>query len=360
VSEADRHERKAPQVPQRRLSTGPRVVALAGLVALAACGSSGGSAAIPVGPTSPPVVTVAPTLRPAPSSTSPRKAPPPTVPSAPVAISPRIRPALAGEGVWVAADSWRRGPAPLLTTSFRPDPSQPGVTAYVAWMRTSSTQLGLYPGYEGPGPTSLDRGPEMVPTSGRGRLLATFNSGFYERDAPAGFYAHGTAYFPMKKGLATVVAYTDGQVDVVDWRGGPVPSADVVLARQNLTLLVDGGAATPLANDGASWGLTLHGVPTVWRTGLGIDAEGNLIYVAAPDQTASSLAAILVAAGAVRAMELDINPEWPIFATYRGPGAARPVLFVPNPNQIPNRFLYPSTKDFFALYGRLPGERPPW
>jgi hypothetical protein len=235
------------------------------------------------------------------------------------------------------------------------------VTAYLAWIRTSNTQLGLYPGYEGPGATSLDRGPEMVPTSARGRLLATFNSGFYEQDAPGGFYAHGTSYFPMVKGLATVVTYTDGHVDLVDWRGGPVPSANVVLARQNLRLLVDGGSPTPLVNDGADWGLTLHGDPAVWRTGLGIDAGGNLIYVAAPDQTASSLASILVAAGAVRAMELDINPEWPIFVTYHGAGAAGPALFVPNPNQIPNRFLYSSTKDFFAVYGRVHGDsRVPW
>ena len=249
----------------------------------------------------------------------------------------------------------------MLTTTFRPDPAQPQLTAYLAWIRTSDTQLGLYPGYEGPGTTKLNRGPEMVPVSGRARLLATFNSGFYESDAAAGFYTHGTLYFPMKKGLATVVAYADGRVNVVDWQGGSVPPPDVVVARQNLSLLVDRGAATALVDDGASWGLTLHGAPRVWRTGLGIDSSGNLIYAAAPDQTAGSLASILIAAGAVRAMELDINPEWPIFVTYHGPGAAGPALFVPNPNQIPDRFLYPSTKDFFAVFGRVAGtQQPPW
>jgi hypothetical protein len=99
----------------------------------------------------------------------------------------------------------------------------------------------------------------------------------------------------------------------------------------------------------------------VWRTGLGIDGQGNLIYVAAPAQTASSLARILVDVGAVRGMQLDINPEWPIFVSYAGPGAVSPSLFVPNPNQIPNRFLYSSTKDFFAVFRRLPGaSEQPW
>ena len=334
-------------------------------VVAAGCGGSGGAVGSPpsVSATRQPGVTSDP--RPTAISAPPRPtstpAPPTTLPWQPAAIPPRVSPARPGEGVWAPADTWRAGPAPVLTTTFRPDPAQPQLTAYLAWIRTSNTQLGLYPGYEGPGPTTSNRGPEMVPLSGRGRLLATFNSGFYERDAAAGFYAHGTLYFPMRKGLATVVAYADGHVNVVDWQGGSVPPPDVVVARQNLSLLVDRGAAAALVDDGASWGLTLHGATRVWRTGLGIDSSGNLIYAAAPDQTAGSLASILMAAGAVRAMELDINPEWPIFVTYRGPGATGPALFVPNPNQIPDRFLYPSTKDFFAVFGRVAGtQQPPW
>jgi hypothetical protein len=60
--------------------------------------------------------------------------------------------------------------------------------------------LALYPGYEEPGPSALPRGPEMVPPSAYPRLLATFNSGFYEKDAPEGFYVNHTLYFPMVKG----------------------------------------------------------------------------------------------------------------------------------------------------------------
>jgi hypothetical protein len=48
-------------------------------------------------------------------------------------------------------------------------------------------------------------------------------------------------------------------------------------------------------------GYTLGGVVRVWRTGVGVDARGNLIYVAAPDQTVITLAHILQHVGAVRA-----------------------------------------------------------
>jgi hypothetical protein len=201
----------------------------------------------------------------------------------------------------------------------------------------------------------------MVPVAARASLLATFNSGFYEADAAGGFYAHGTSFFPMVNGLATVVSYANGTVDIVDWTAGTTPGPDVVAARQNLSMLVDGGSPTPASATGGLWGVTLGGVPAVWRTGLGIDAKGNLIYVAAPAQTAASLAQILVQLGSVRAMQLDINPEWPIFVTYGGPGAASPALIVPNPNQISTRFLYSSTKDFFALFERVPAVvQQPW
>jgi hypothetical protein len=282
-------------------------------------------------------------------------------PYVPPAVASAVSPAQAGEGTWVGQDTWSGSPPSIMTTSFRTDPANPSIVAYATWIRTLSTQLALYPGYEGPGPTTLDRGPEMVPVAARPTLLATFNSGFYEKDSPAGFYVNKTLYFPMINGLATVVEYTDGTVDVLDWEGGPTPGPNVEMARQNLPLLVDNHAPTAGSAIGANWGITLGGVPAVWRTALGIDGKGNLLYVAAPTQTAATLAQILVKLGAVRAMQLDINPEWPIFVTYGGPGATAPALFVPNPNQIANRFLYSSTKDFFAVFQRPPAMTPqPW
>jgi len=279
----------------------------------------------------------------------------------PAPISPVASPALAGEGQWSVADSWSGAPPSVLTTTYRPDASNPAITAYVTWMRTSTTVLGLFPGYQGPGATNLDRGPQQVPKSGYPDLLAAFNSGFYEQDSPEGFYTNATAYFPMVAGNATVVRYADGTTDIVAWQGGTTPGPNVLMARQNLLLLVDNGHVTSQAANNSAFGVTLGGVPAVWRTGLGVDAQGNLMYVAAPDQTSASLAAILLHVGAVRAMQLDINPEWPIFVTYGGPGAQDPSLFVPNPNQVANRFLYSSTKDFFALFRRTSGQvAQPW
>ena len=54
----------------------------------------------------------------------------------------------------------------------------------------------------------------------------------------------------------------------------------------------------------------------VWRSGLGVTANGALVYVGGPGLNITTLADLFVRAGAVRALELDINTDWVHFATY--------------------------------------------
>ena len=93
----------------------------------------------------------------------------------------------------------------------------------------------------------------------------------------------------------------------------------------------------------------------VWRTGVGLDRRGNLIYAAADRQTVTTLAQILKRAGAVRAMQFDINPEWPSLITYSHRSGLAPTKVVPNDQQPATRYLVPDDRDFFAVYRRLPG-----
>jgi len=294
------------------------------------------------------------------ASTSKSKSPPTTTTTSPGAVCVGASQTSKICHPWRPLDTWFAKPT-ILVNTFAPNAQVPTVVAYAAWIRTSTTDLALYPGYKGPGPSVQNRGPEEVPPVGRGRLLATFNSGFYEADAAGGFYANKTLYYPMVNGLATVVRYVNGTVNITKWIGGARPGPSILMARQNLSLLVNNYRRTPASLANQRWGSTLGGVAAVWRSALGIDNQGNLIYVAAPDQTSTSLAQIMVQLHVVRAMQLDINPEWPIFVTYANRGAVGASLYVPNPNQIADRFLYPSTKDFFAVYIRQRvGEAQPW
>ena len=269
----------------------------------------------------------------------------------PQAIAPIVRAALPGEGIWRSTGRIVDGAAPVLVTTFRSETAYPRIVAYVAWFDHTRTQLALYPGRYEP-PHASPRGPMQVPYGQRWRLLSTFNAGFLLRDSRGGFFVDGKSASPLRQGQGTVVAYKDGRVDVVSWTGGVTPPSDVVLAHQNLPLIVSHRTPNRLLSDGSLWGSTLGNAVRVWRSGVGVDRHGNLIYAAASDQTAASLADLLIHAGAVRAIELDINAEWPSLITYGRGGVGNATKVVPNNQQSTHRYLVPDDRDFFAIYRR--------
>ena len=273
---------------------------------------------------------------------------------APPRIAPVFARPLPGEGVWKGTGPLVDGRPPVMVTTFRTEVAYPRIVAYAAWFDHTRTSAAWYPGRYEP-PRAPMRGPMSVPFDQRWRLLATFNGGFIYKDGDNGSSIGGQSYEPLTRGLATLVAYHDGRVDVKRWGGGPVAGPDVAFARQSLPLIVDNGRLNPALNDSSQWGYTLGNAVRVWRTGAGIDRHGNLIYAAADYQTVTTLARILQRAGAVRAMELDINPEWPTLITYAHRGGLDPVRVVPNYQQSPMRYLVPDDRDFFAVYRRLPG-----
>ena len=267
-------------------------------------------------------------------------------------VTPLISPPLSGEGVWQPTEAWSGSNAPVQITQFRSDPNYPQMVAGVAWIDPRRTSIVLYPGQQEPSVTIPNRGPEEVPAALRSRLLATFNSGFKLQDSHGGFAVGGQTYAPLQNGMATFVHYTDGRVDVLDWKWGPHNPSGVDYARQNLPLIVDGGRPNPNLSDGPAWGLTLGNAVRVWRSGIGIDAHGDLIYAAANYQTVGSLAQILIRAGAVRAMQLDINSYWVTFNSYARPDAGNPSSLLSSMTRPDTRYLSPDDRDFFAVYLR--------
>jgi hypothetical protein len=265
-------------------------------------------------------------------------------------IAPAIGPPLPGEGQWRGTGPLVGGASPVLLTTFRSDPNYPQLVAGVAWIDHARTSVALYPGrYEPPNDGSQQA---EVPPQLRSSLLATFNGGFKLEDSGGGFFAQGHLYAPLKDGQATLIGYSNGTVDVRTWSGGPEPGPGVVFARQNLPLIVERGRLNPaLAND-SLWGQTLGNAVRVWRSGIGVDAHGNLMYAAADIQTAQSLARILQRAGAVRAMQLDINYEWTTFNFYGASGALDPAKLLPGMSRPATRYLSPDDRDFFAVYAR--------
>lgn len=270
---------------------------------------------------------------------------------------PRIKPVFAhpfrGEGVWHPTGPPVHGGPPVLVTAFRTESAS--ALAYVAWFDHTRTSVAFYPGLSEP-PNAAVRGPSMVPAGQRWRLLATFNSGFTYAYNGNGSSINGQEDEPLKKGLATLVQYKTGAIAIVIWNGGPVTSKRVAWARQSLPPIVWNRKPNPNLNDSKEWGEAFPGPSIyVWRTAVGIDRRGNLMFVAADSQTVETLARVLIHAGAVRGMQFDINAFWHTLITYTHKGGLHPKMVEPQPNHTAARYLTPDDRDFFAVYRRLPG-----
>jgi hypothetical protein len=216
-------------------------------------------------------------------------------------------------------------------------------------------ELHLHSGTADAGSAGWRFGPAVVGAERR-VLLAAFNGGFRLSIGAGGFESYGKVAAPLRPGLGSIVTYADGTTDIGTWgRGLPAPGQRVVSVRQNLTLLIDHGESAPTIGCLSCWGATLNGVVDPARAALGVTADGRLIWAGGEHPTLAGLAQALRQADVVRAVELDINPEWVAAYLYRHAGAPGPVVPVPvMPGQqgVPGGFLTPWSRDFFTIVAR--------
>jgi uncharacterized protein YigE (DUF2233 family) len=271
----------------------------------------------------------------------------------PAPIPSQAQPSLPGEGSWQSLVTLKGEPA-IRAAFLRPDAQHTSYLVGVAWLNQKLVKMSLHPGYRVPGDPGLSQ-PTSVQASQRNSLLATFNSGFTMTDANGGYWQDGQTAAPLRSGAASMVLYKDGRVDVAKWNGA-TPDPDVAAVRQNLGLLVDNGAITPDVNSTTTrtWGVTVGNATYVWRSAVGIRKDGSLVFVVGASMSVKTLANIVHDAGAVRAMELDINQSWTNFITYTHPGngVAVPQMLTKNEHPNPYRYLQPSSRDFVAVLAR--------
>jgi hypothetical protein len=282
-------------------------------------------------------------------------------PRLPANVVPFANPSLDGEGVWHPVALAGNGVASVYATYLRPDPIHTSITTGVAWMDTSLLSMEMYAGAREPGGGPW-RHQALVEPEHRDRLVAAFNSGFRVKQSRGGYYAEGRTLAPLVDGAASLVIDDTGRATIGQWGRDVGVGPHISAVRQNLALIVDGGV--PVAgleeNVKARWGWTLGNGVLVWRSGVGVDARGGIIYAGGSGLSAVSLARILAAAGAVRAMELDINAPWVSYYVYRTlvPGATAkdppgsPEKLLADMRHGPNRYLEPCERDFFALFQR--------
>ncbi|MDQ2850579.1 MAG: phosphodiester glycosidase family protein, partial [Actinomycetota bacterium] len=270
----------------------------------------------------------------------------------PAPITPLAPSSLPREGQWQVLYSVKGAPAARVAL-LRPDTVHTSYLVNVVWMDPNLVKFRLFQGYQVPGGKQV--APNKLAGADVNNVLATFNSGFQMVDANGGYWQNGTTIKPLVKGAASMIMTKDGHLSVGAWGGG-APGKDVAAVRQNLRLMVQGGKISPLvANPNIKvWGQTVGNASFVWRSGIGVRKDGTVVFVLGPAMDVQTLANVLQHAGAVNAMELDINQDWTNYLTYThpAPGKATPTrLGVDNsPNLV--RYLHPSTRDFVGVFGR--------
>jgi hypothetical protein len=255
---------------------------------------------------------------------------------------------LRGEGVWAPAT----GNGSLYTTFLRPDVRHGSVVAGAAWLNQRLVTTTFVAGTKEPGADPFRQA--KVPTSLRPRLVADFNSGFKLVDAHGGAYLDGKMIAPLRAGAGSVVVHRDGAVTIDQWGRDARLSSDVVSVVQSLDLIVDhGNVVSGLdTNRDARWGSARSQYQYTWRSGLGTDKSGNLVYVAGDQLTLATLAAAMHDAGIVRGMQLDIHTDMVSF-NYFGRPTSVPKKLLPTMSSPSYRYLGADLRAFFAITQRI-------
>ena len=280
---------------------------------------------------------------------------------APAPIVPFVSTPTPGEGQWHPIGRTVDGIPTMYAAYLRPNAVNTSLVAGVAWMDTKLLSAQLYAGTAIPGTGQTFS--SMAPITGAAltTLDAAFNSGFRMSspgggDAQGGFYLDGTTAVPLQAGRASLVIDSAGNINIGSWGTDVSMTANTVAVRQNLDLVVDNGQPVPglNASDNIKWGATLGGKVQVWRSGLGVTADGALVYVGGTGLSIVDLANLLVRAGAVRAMEMDINTDWVNFTHFDlAPGvpasATNGTLLTYDEQTYPSRYFSTLSRDFITM-----------
>ncbi len=260
----------------------------------------------------------------------------------------------AGEGQWTPFSRDVGSTTAAYVTTIRPALGIPPAT--VVWMDTARTRARQYAGAGGE-PPGVFYYSTAVAAGDRSGLVAAFNGGFRMVESHGGWYSEGQMPVALVSGAASLVIDANGTPQIGEWGRDFTSLQGISSVRQNLTLLVDHGSPASNIGVGADWGAVIGGVGNTCRSGIGTDRFGSLLYAAGPTLYPIDLADALIRAGAVEAMQLDVNCQWPILtgfaAAYGQPASAAnaynaaPWMAFP-----PTQYLSGSQRDFVAVFAR--------
>ena len=234
------------------------------------------------------------------------------------------------------------------------DPERPYTR--VAIVATDATRVRLHAVAGTVEPVSPVRvsGSGLIPSSDLPSLVAAFNGGFKAMHGQYGMMVDGQTILPPKPESDTIALYRNGRVRIAPWADISDTIGSMQSFRQTPPYLAYQGQVNPALHDEQliTWGATVSGQTVIWRSALGLSADGQTLYYAAGESlTARRLAEALVAAGASDVAELDVNWTFERFLMYAPPtGNFNEQILLSQ--MIYQRGMYvahPASRDFFYL-----------
>jgi TolB protein len=325
----------------------------------------------PAGPTAivsaPTPTAPAPTETPAPTPQPPTATPPRTEKTEATTAPARANSPMPAPSPSATATATRT-PTPLGRTlkdgvvwrgSVQPDGQRPYAFAEIVDLDPAQLQIKMIPGSMEPKPTTGLIGSGVIPTEDWPALVAAFNGGFAAMHGRFGMMVERKVYLPARDGIATLAVYEDGSIRMGTWGKDLKQTPDMVSYRQNCPPLIENGVITAETGKLTLWGLSVANEVYLYRSGLGVTAEGKLVYVAGKPLSAYTLARALQMAGAVYAMQLDVDEYHVVFVTYDvtpaksgGAPAVAGQKLRADMHGYDNFFLTPFQLDFFYLTRR--------
>ncbi len=258
------------------------------------------------------------------------------------------------EGIWEPTKIQVNGSTAVYVARVRPDAVHTSYYANLVWFDPKQLAFEQIPGTHVP-EGNYDHGTGQVALDRRPYYVAGLADAFLLGDSQGGYMLGDKVIRKMVNGRATLVTYTDGSIDVIQWARDPIRGT-IQAARQNLSLNVDGGVSQVLSETQNKWGWVWHGVGSgknlVWRSAIGVRADGTVVYCVGNWLSAKSLADMMVRAGVERSMILDMNSGYANGYFY-GPYARGQKIDPTIPREV-TRFWSPSTRDFIAVFMKSP------
>lgn len=293
-----------------------------------------------------------------------------------------VTPVLPGEGIW-RSDEMPSGPGgrPVIyKTSYRPSVEFPNAVVYMLFFDMKQLAMRLYIGSTEPGGSA---GSASIEPNLRPDLLAVTNALWKQKHSgEAGAVNKGNVLKALVPGMATIVIYVDGSVDVMEWNDG-IPMELVQDARQLRHLIVKDGKVVDSVIKGGKesdseiglgfllseeqpqeqqqyWWNGFGGSNSTsgpnWfiatRSAFGIRKDGNLVFAAGYHISTKDLAKALVLAGCERAIHGDANPHNVLANLYyrEGDGSEKRAKLSPEQRNTLDRYDRGYTSDFFGFF----------